>query len=489
MNCPTCTREIPARSPEGLCPRCLLDGPGLAHSFLSGEPAEPAPPPDELAALFPDFELGELLGEGGMGRVYAARDLRLGRRVALKLLREELAEDPAFVERFEREARTLAQLSEPFAVALYDFGQAGPYPYLVLEHIEGRTLREAFAEELPHATLLLAVARVAEVLARAHAQGIVHRDVKPANVLLDRFDCPRLTDFGLAKLVEGGQHSLLPTLTRQHQVLGSLCYLAPELQLQGAGAASPATDVYALGVVLYEALTGSLPLGRFPAPSETPGVDATLDELVFACLERDPAARPSASEVQAALEAWLARPEPALRRAARGARDVSARALTGAREVGGRAVRGAADASAQARRTFPWPLASEREVRRNGAQQLGLGLVALLVALSTLRVEEVGFGLLAAAPLIVTQGLLLAIERARVGLVGSPWALALPLIALVIVLATGLFPRFHDLIPLSIVLLLFPLASLGLGVRVWGTPRALVARSEPPEEADEPQVG
>src|SRR5262249_3022302 len=171
-----------------------------------------APPPEEIARHFPQLEILELLGQGGMGIVYKARQPRLDRLVALKILPEEAGRDPAFAERFTREARALARLTHPGVVAVYDFGQSDGRYYLLMEFVDGVNLRHVLREgRLKPAEALKVVPQICEALQYAHDQGVVHRDIKPENILLDRKGHIKIADFGLAKLL--GQKAGASALT------------------------------------------------------------------------------------------------------------------------------------------------------------------------------------------------------------------------------------------------------------------------------------
>jgi serine/threonine protein kinase len=220
-----------------------------------------------------------------MGVVYKARHRRLDRLVALKVLPRELAKDPQFADRFAREARTLARLDHPMIVRVHDFGQSGDLCYLVLEYVEGANLRQVMAAgRLSPAEALAIVPQICEALQYAHDQGVVHRDIKPENVLLDAKGRVKIADFGLAKLVDrpGGASGLTAT----GQVMGTFQYMAPE-QVKTPQDVDHRADLYSLGVVFYEMLTGELPMGRFEPPSSTPGLDARIDRIVLHALERE----------------------------------------------------------------------------------------------------------------------------------------------------------------------------------------------------------
>ncbi|MGE0710840.1 MAG: serine/threonine-protein kinase [Planctomycetota bacterium] len=300
--CPRCAAPLPADAPEGLCPRCLMatalapDSPATAAGFE-------APAIEALEPLFPQFELLRLIGRGGMGAVYEARDKKLDRKVALKVLPPALADELGFVERFTREARAMARLNHPHVVAIHDFGEVEGCCYLVLELVDGSNLRQKMAGPMAPAEAAAILRQASAALAYAHERGIVHRDVKPENILVGADGRVRLADFGLAKAAaEGALHSLLPSLTATRQAMGTPHYMAPE-QLEGREVDARA-DLYSLGVVAYELVTGSLPLGRFPDPSRTRGVDAAWDAPLLQALERDPADRQAdAAELAAAFEA------------------------------------------------------------------------------------------------------------------------------------------------------------------------------------------
>jgi predicted Ser/Thr protein kinase len=247
------------------------------------------------------YEVLGVLGKGGMGIVYKARHTKLDRTVAIKVLPPGAGTDPAFAERFTREARALARLNHPNILAVYDFGQAGEEPYFVMEYVEGTDLRQRLrAGRLPPHEALQIAARICEALQYAHEEGIVHRDVKPENVLIDKRGRVKIADFGIAKLLTG--RTAQYTLTGPWQIVGTIRYMAPE-QMDNPLGLDHRADVYSLGVVLYEMLTGELPMGRFPPPSQRAAVDSRTDEVVLRALERDPERRyQQAGEMKAALE-------------------------------------------------------------------------------------------------------------------------------------------------------------------------------------------
>jgi serine/threonine protein kinase len=296
-----------------------LPGPDSAVAGAQ-KPASPGPGRASIAQppsfpAVPGYEILEELGRGGMGVVLKARQVKLDRLVALKVLPPASGEDPAFAERFGREARALARLSHPHIVTVHDFGQVEGQSYFVMEFIAGMNLRQRLRSgRLPLADVLAIMKQLCEALQYAHEEGIIHRDIKPENILLDRYGRVRIADFGLAKLTV--RTTVDYTLTGPMQVMGTWNYMAPE-QLDNPQAVDHRADIYALGVVFYEMLTGSVPRARFPLPSET-GANAALDEVVLRALERDPERR-----YQRVSEFWAQLESIAAADSAAGARQVT----------------------------------------------------------------------------------------------------------------------------------------------------------------------
>ncbi|MFT6864119.1 MAG: putative Ser/Thr protein kinase [Akkermansiaceae bacterium] len=291
--CPTCQSPIAPDAPGGFCTACLLRDAEEPASTVK----HAAPSIDRISAAFPQLEVLDFIGQGGMGFVYKVRQPGLDRVVALKILSPALGKDPAFEERFSREARTLGQLQHPNIVTVFEHGEEGGFFYLLMEFVDGINLRQAMAAgRFSPEQALEVVPGICDALQAAHAQGICHRDIKPENVLLDRDGRVKIVDFGIALMVGSSERNF--TLTATGGALGSAAYMAPE-QHERPHDIDHRADIYSLGVVFYEMLTGELPLGRFPAPSERSLVDERVDEIVLRTLEKERDLRQqSAAEVK-----------------------------------------------------------------------------------------------------------------------------------------------------------------------------------------------
>jgi serine/threonine protein kinase len=295
---------------------------GLAtQSAAAATAATPPLSPDELAAEFPRLEILELLGRGGMGAVYKARQLDLDRLVALKILRPGLDADPGFAERFTREARALAQLNHPGIVTLYEFGKtsAGRY-FILMEFVDGMNLRQLLAAgRLSPREALAIVPPLCDALQYAHDRGLIHRDIKPENLLIDRLGRIKIADFGISRLASEGREgspsrpsgNTSPILTSVGEVIGTPAYMAPE-QRDRPAEVDHRADLYALGVVFYQMLTGELPsAGQLQPPSHRVQLDVRLDEIVLRALEKDPARRyAAASDFKTQVETVASVPAP-----------------------------------------------------------------------------------------------------------------------------------------------------------------------------------
>jgi hypothetical protein len=299
--CPKCGRLMPAGVLAGLCPACLLAQGADTQGDEAGARHFQPPPIAEIAKLFPQLEIIGVLGAGGMGAVYKARQAALDRFVALKILPATNTSGINFAERFNREARALARLSHPNIVAVHEFGQAGALHYFIMEFVDGTNLRQLEqAGRLSPREALQIVPQICDALQYAHDEGVVHRDIKPENVLVDRKGRVKIADFGLAKIL--GLDGQSARLTMEGQVMGTPHYMAPE-QVERPLTVDHRADIYSLGVVFYEMLTGDLPLGKFSPPSRKVQMDVRLDEVVLRALENDPARRyQKASEVKSQVE-------------------------------------------------------------------------------------------------------------------------------------------------------------------------------------------
>ncbi|MCX7007753.1 MAG: serine/threonine-protein kinase, partial [Kiritimatiellaeota bacterium] len=331
--CPNCGKPVESGALLGLCADCLLQ----AGTTTSGSTAErfTPPTPAELAPLFPQLEIIELLGRGGMGAVYRARQKELDRVVALKILPPDIGRDAAFAARFATEARALAKLNHPNIVTIHDFGRtrkgdtlvapadkngdtsvaAPELFYFVMEFVDGVSLRQLLnSGRIAPREALAIVPQICDALQYAHDAGIVHRDIKPENILLDRRGRVKVADFGLAKLVgvapalDPSDPSPPPDLRAQANtteagvIMGTPQYMAPE-QREHPTDVDHRADIYSLGVVFYQMLTGELPKGDFAAPSKKVLLDIRLDAVVLRALEKTPGLRfQQVSEVKTLVE-------------------------------------------------------------------------------------------------------------------------------------------------------------------------------------------
>ena len=305
MNCPRCSTPIPPPADltqrSAPCPSC-----GAAVDLATGAGATtvrpPAPPPSPAGGdpwigrsiAGGRYTIESLLGVGGMGRVYRARQTALGRAVAVKILSPELALDDGFRRRFEREAGTLAALEHPRIVTVHDVGLEGDVPYIVMALVVGPkgtpvSLRDLLdAGTVEEELALRIIQETCAALEYAHGKGVIHRDIKPGNILLDAEGHAKIADFGIARVAGAADAA---HLTTTGTVLGTLRYMAPE-QLADAARADARSDLYSLGVVFYEMLTGQSPVGRFELPSEVrAGLDRRLDSIVDRALRRAAAQR------------------------------------------------------------------------------------------------------------------------------------------------------------------------------------------------------
>lgn len=309
--------ESPPQPPlAGLNPADLL-AQGVAEDTIGNSyPFQPSSL-EEMATLFPQFEIFELIGKGGMGAVYKVRQKELDRIVALKILSPAIGRSPAFSSRFAREAKALAKLNHPGIVTLYEFGSASSSThqpstpdhqlfYFLMEYVDGVNLGQLMhTGQISPREALAIVPQICDALQFAHDQGIVHRDIKPENILLDRLGRVKVADFGIAKLSSlvvqpfrtssedeaEDRFTTEPTaFTEAGKVLGTPQYMAPE-QFDHPADVDHRADIYALGVVFYQMLTGELPGKDLQAPSKKVRIDVRLDEIVLKALEKEPQQR------------------------------------------------------------------------------------------------------------------------------------------------------------------------------------------------------
>ncbi len=326
--CPRCGAELPVDAPEGLCPRCLLQqGMGEGSLNPSSRANDPtlvprAPTPSGLSPgsklrYFGDYEILEEIARGGMGVVYRARQVSLDRVVALKMILAGQLASEADVERFYVEAKAAANLQHPNIVAIHEVGQHDGQHYFSMDFVAGNSLAELVRESpLPAARAARYVKTIAEAIEFAHRQGTLHRDLKPSNILIDAFDQPRVTDFGLAKRIEADAQ-----LTATGSLMGTPSYMSPEQAGACGGKVGPASDVYSLGAVLYELVTGRPPflgetliatlnqvLNAEPVAPRllNPNIPRDLETICLKCLQKEPQHRyPSSEELAKELARFL----------------------------------------------------------------------------------------------------------------------------------------------------------------------------------------
>jgi|GEM_PF-505408 serine/threonine protein kinase len=274
--------------------------PSVSEGVAGWAPVKPYPSPHELTQMMPGgmYQFDLMIGQGGMGAVYRGHQLNLGRSIAIKILHRDHGTDYAYGERFRREAQALAQMNHPNIVSVYDFGIVGEYLHYVMEFIEGIDLHQSLCQStVAPARAIEILAKVCDALTYAHSKGIVHRDIKPANILLAKDGRIKVADFGLAKRFD--QKGTM--LTQTNMAMGTPDYAAPE-QYDSKAEIDHRADIYAMGVMLYQMLTGQLPRGSWHPPSSMIGCDARFDAVIARALKPDRLQRQlSADEFKAEL--------------------------------------------------------------------------------------------------------------------------------------------------------------------------------------------
>jgi predicted Ser/Thr protein kinase len=304
--CRHCNAPMPSDPPGAPCAECGSHYDSAPMDDMNEGPLPP-PSPADLAPVFPGLEILEVAGSGGMGTIYKARQTLLNRVVALKILSPELGRDPAFADRFSREAQALARLNHSNIVSVFDFGRAGGLYYFLMEYVDGVSLRVMIDRKAlhPHEAQRIVI-EVCHALQYAHEEGIVHRDIKPSNILLDKKGRVKIADFGLAGLMAKEAKDAAaggPTMV----MMGTPLYMAPE-QAGSPLKVDRRADIYSVGVVAYEMLTGAQPVGEFEPPSVVAGGEPKLDRVVMKMLAREPRRRyQEADEVRVAVEKAIGR--------------------------------------------------------------------------------------------------------------------------------------------------------------------------------------
>ncbi len=323
-SCEGCGTALPEGIDGGLCPRCLLaaglettDSSAAFDDTLPTASASSIPTIEDLKVDFPEWEILEMIGRGGMGAVFKARQASLDRFVALKVLPSEWNTSANFRERFEREAKTLAALNHPNIVTIHEFGERAGRFFFTMEFVDGTDLERMIrGGEMASEQALGLIPQICEAIQFAHDHGVVHRDIKPANILVGRDGRVKVADFGIVKLAKGPEQdqeaeenpNQQPDLTAPRGVLGTPRYMAPE-QAAASEELDHRADLYALGVVFYEMLVGTPPAkGKLTiAPSLSGKVSRRWDRIIMRALEEDPARRyQNATEIKTAVESVLA---------------------------------------------------------------------------------------------------------------------------------------------------------------------------------------
>ncbi|MEZ5326977.1 MAG: serine/threonine-protein kinase [Verrucomicrobiales bacterium] len=307
--CDVCGEPLKGRGVDGTCQSCLLVQPVSAL----WDPREP-PSAEEISRLLPRFEIHEQLGRGALGIVFRATDSHLKRTVAVKAMTAN-SDNPEFAQRFEREAAAMANLNHPHIVTVYDYATAGSLHFLIMEWMEGGTLDDEMGgkRKLPVPRAVEVIGQICDALQYAHSEGVIHRDVKPGNILLDREGTAKLSDFGLVKGLLQEEFTEV-ALTRTDMAIGTPLYMAPE-QMIGSTEVDHRADIYSAGAVLYEMMTGEVPKGRHRPASTFPDVPRFVNGVIDRAMHKEPEGRYEAAKEmkddlrrgQMAKKRWLVR--------------------------------------------------------------------------------------------------------------------------------------------------------------------------------------
>lgn len=314
--CSHCSEPLSQASASGICHNCRS---ALFSLATETPPADTPDPPlsndtartetwPRIEGVLSDRDYVRELGVGGMGSVSLLKHRRLDRYEALKVLLPKLADSPRFVERFLRESKVLARLRHPNIVTIYDCSEADDILYILMDYIDGGTLKEAISSDILDLSKRIdIITQLASGLAYAHQEGVIHRDIKPANILLTQSGYVKIADFGLSKQAATADSHL--SVTRPQEAMGTLAYMAPEQQ-NGESSGDTRSDVYSLGVLCYELFTRRRPQGVFRRPSAEVAVSQEVDEVILRALEHDPNSR--FADAQEFLEAWQSAAKGAL---------------------------------------------------------------------------------------------------------------------------------------------------------------------------------
>jgi eukaryotic-like serine/threonine-protein kinase len=242
---------------------------------------------EELQALIPQVDILSFIGHGGMGTYYQARQSRMDRLAAVKIFRADPVTDKPIIDKFKLEARAMAGLNHHNIIKIYDFGESGSFLFIIMEYVQGDILeRLIYSRGFNLEEIVGIITQVCDALAYAHQQGVIHRDIRPGNTMLDVNGNVKVGDFGLARLI--GEELFRNNLTETNQAMGTMDYVAPE-QFNPEKTIDFRADIYSVGMMLYKLLTRTLPYGTFTSPSDlVTSLDPRVDDIVIRCLQRNP---------------------------------------------------------------------------------------------------------------------------------------------------------------------------------------------------------